>query len=107
MLNSLTKPNYCIMLWLYWFLFLVFLACLPGPSALPGLLDRARVQSQAWQILARRGLTRVHLAHTRPEGGGGVEDLAWGMHRLKKDYLANNPNSKQTQPVTHGDLGYT
>jgi hypothetical protein len=29
----------------------------------------------------------VHLAHTRPEGGGvgGVADLAWGMHRLEQD----------------------
>ena len=49
------------------------------------------MQSQAWG-----GLTSVHLANTRPEGGG-VADLAWVMHRLKQDYFVNNPNSKQTK----------
>ena len=52
------------------------------------------MQSQAWG-----GLTSVHLANTRPEGGG-VADLAWVMHRLKQDYFVNNPiPNKQRQPV--------
>ena len=37
---------------------------------------KASVQSQAWQILAEGGLTRVHLAQLMPAGDGGVGGVA-------------------------------
>ena len=52
-------------------------ACLGPQQFLADLMGgKASVQSQAWQILAEGGLTRVHLAQLMPAGDGGVGGVA-------------------------------